>query len=182
MSIVIAPEGATLTKNNNGTYTLSGVTMDVSLTVSTAAHSYGTEWKSDDTNHWRECSCGAKAEVAAHSYGEEWKADGTNHWHECSCSAKNEETTHSGGTATCKDKAVCSACDTVYGEFAAHNYKDGKCTVCEAVDSNNVPETDSSQTGDNSNIWLWFALLLISGGTIITLIIADRKRKSVANK
>lgn len=29
-------------------------------------HSYG-DWKSDDTNHWRECSCGDKSETAAHT-------------------------------------------------------------------------------------------------------------------
>lgn len=29
-------------------------------------HDYGTEWKSDDTDHWKECSCGEKAEKASH--------------------------------------------------------------------------------------------------------------------
>ncbi len=153
-SVVITPEGATLTENDNGTYTLSGVTENIVLTVSTIEHSYSTEWKSDGANHWRECSCGAKTEVAAHY----------------------------GGTATCKDKAVCSTCGTVYGELAAHNYKDGKCTVCEIADPNYVPETDSPQTGDNSHIALWIALLLLSGGAIITLTVDDKKRKSVAKR
>ena len=36
-------------------------------------HSYGTDWKYDDTNHWHECECGDKADVAAHSYV--WKTD-----------------------------------------------------------------------------------------------------------
>lgn len=31
---------------------------------------------------------------------------------------------HKGGTATCKDKAVCSVCNQPYGDFAAHNYGD----------------------------------------------------------
>lgn len=30
-------------------------------------HSYG-EWQKDETNHWRECACGEKADSAAHSY------------------------------------------------------------------------------------------------------------------
>ena len=30
-------------------------------------HVYGTEWKTDETNHWRECACGAKTEEAAHA-------------------------------------------------------------------------------------------------------------------
>ncbi len=33
-------------------------------------HQYGAEWKSDGTNHWHECSCGAKDGVAAHTYGD----------------------------------------------------------------------------------------------------------------
>lgn len=29
-------------------------------------HSYNSEWKCDDTNHWHECSCGEKVDVAQH--------------------------------------------------------------------------------------------------------------------
>jgi len=29
-------------------------------------HSYGTEWKSDDTSHWHECECGDKTDIAEH--------------------------------------------------------------------------------------------------------------------
>ena len=36
-------------------------------------HSYGTEWKYDENNHWHECECKEKKDVAAHKYGE-WKA------------------------------------------------------------------------------------------------------------
>ena len=37
-------------------------------------HSYGTEWKYDDANHWHECQCGDKADLAAHS-ASEWIVD-----------------------------------------------------------------------------------------------------------
>ena len=40
----------------------------------THSHSYGTDWKYDDTNHWHECECGDKADVAAHS-ASEWIID-----------------------------------------------------------------------------------------------------------
>jgi len=44
--------------------------------------------------------------------------------------------THTGGTATCKDKAVCTACGEAYGELATeHKYDnacDTKCNVCDA--------------------------------------------------
>ena len=36
-------------------------------------HSYGTDWKYDDTNHWHECECGDKADTAAHSF--QWVID-----------------------------------------------------------------------------------------------------------
>ncbi len=31
-------------------------------------HTYGTEWKSDKSSHWHECSCGAKEAEAAHTF------------------------------------------------------------------------------------------------------------------
>jgi len=34
------------------------------------SHTYGTEWKSDGTNHWNECSCGDKTNIAAHTPGD----------------------------------------------------------------------------------------------------------------
>ncbi len=49
-------------------------------------HSYGTDWKYDDTNHWHECECGDKADVAAHS-ASKWiidTTDDTKHYKECS--------------------------------------------------------------------------------------------------
>lgn len=39
----------------------------------------------------------------------------------------------------------------------------------------------SPQTGDTTNLWLWVALLFISGGAIITLTVYDRKRRSKEN-
>ncbi len=42
-----------------------------------------------------------------------------------------------------------------------------------------IPKTDSPQTGDNSNMALWIALLFISGGAVITLTVVDRKKRTV---
>ena len=80
-----------------------------------AAHNYKTEWSTDETNHWHECSvCGDKKDEAAH-------VDANND-HNCDvCSKKMSD--HTGGTATCKDKATCTICGQKYGELAAHNYK-----------------------------------------------------------
>jgi hypothetical protein len=64
-----------------------------------------------------------------HDYGTTWKSDGTNHWKECSCGDKKEVTAHSGGTATCEAKAKCSECNTEYGELAEHKYSEATCTA-----------------------------------------------------
>ena len=34
------------------------------------SHSFSDSWKSDSNNHWKECSCGEKADVATHVEGE----------------------------------------------------------------------------------------------------------------
>ena len=80
-----------------------------------AAHNYKTEWSTDETNHWHECSvCGDKKDVAAHV--------DANKDHNCDvCGKKMSD--HTGGTATCKDKATCTICGQQYGNLAAHNYK-----------------------------------------------------------
>ena len=80
-----------------------------------AAHSYKTEWSTDETNHWHECSvCGDKKEVAAH-------VDANND-HNCDvCGRKTSD--HTGGTATCTEQATCTICGQKYGGLAAHSYK-----------------------------------------------------------
>ncbi len=57
-----------------------------------------------------------------HTYGTEWKSDGTNHWHECACGAKKDAAAHSGGEATCTEKAECSVCGNSYGEKDSDNH------------------------------------------------------------
>lgn len=108
-------------------------------------HTYGSALvNTDAAEHWYECSkCGHKKDVAGHAFDNacdakcdtcgytrtpaehQWtttmKTDGAKHWNECTvCSLKKDEGTHTGGTATCKDKAVCTTCNTAYGELAAH--------------------------------------------------------------
>lgn len=45
---------------------------------------------------------------------------------------------------------------------------------------NKPADSTSPQTGDNSNLWLWFALLYVSGTGIFALTVYDRKRKAVS--
>ncbi len=100
------------------TFTMPGNDVKLEATYKDAppshTHSYGTEWKYDDTDHWNECECGDKANIAAHS-ASEWivdtaateTADGAKH-KECTVCKKVLETapipatgsnhTHSYGT------------------------------------------------------------------------------------
>lgn len=100
------------------TFTMPGNDVKLEATYKDAppshTHSYGTEWKYDDANHWHECQCGDKADIAAHS-ASEWivdtaateTADGAKH-KECTICKKVLETatipatgsthTHSYGT------------------------------------------------------------------------------------
>lgn len=100
------------------TFTMPASAVKIEATYKDAppshTHSYGTDWKYDDTNHWHECECGDKADIAAHS-ASEWivdtaateTADGSKH-KECTVCKKVLETatipatgsthTHSYGT------------------------------------------------------------------------------------
>ena len=84
------------------TFTMPGNDVKLEATYKDAppshTHSYGTEWKYDDTDHWHECECGDKADIAAHS-ASEWivdtaateTADGAKH-KECTVCKKVLET------------------------------------------------------------------------------------------
>ena len=59
-----------------------------------------------------------------HTPGTEWVSDGTYHWHECTgCEGQQlDKEAHTGGKATCTRKAKCSICRKEYGTTAEHNY------------------------------------------------------------
>ncbi len=68
-------------------------------------------------------SCGnAYGEMKAHTYTVLQK-DADNHWYKCAdCDATNTKEAHKGGTATCTAKAVCTVCNTEYGNLLSHTY------------------------------------------------------------
>ena len=66
-----------------------------------------------------------------HVWATELSHDETNHWYACTvvgCTAKKDDAEHLGGTATCKTKATCSACGTVYGELNGENHESAEFT------------------------------------------------------
>ena len=52
--------------------------------------------------------------------------DETHHWNKCSrCDATDAKAIHTGGTATCREKAVCEVCHSAYGKLSATNHVGG---------------------------------------------------------
>ncbi len=116
-----------------------------------------------------------------HDYTEQ-KTNADEHWTVCAkCGVEKTDSRepHKGGTATCTAKAKCSVCGEEYGKMLDHQYewvidkeptateegsKHEECTVCKAKQNENtaIPktETNSPQTGDNSNMALWLAEVL----------------------
>ena len=140
-------------------------TAPIPATGSSHTHSYGTDWKYDDINHWHECECGDKADTAAHSF--QWvidkaatkEATGTKH-EECTvCGAKRSEN-------TVIDKLPDGGNTGNTGSGDNNTNKPGK-----------DDSTKSPQTGDSSNLIGWLAALFVSGGVLTVLGLNGKKRK-----
>lgn len=86
-----------------------------------------------------------------HSYGEWVKTDAENHWKECACGNKIETAAH-------KDANT-----------------DGKCDVC-GYNVGVSTDSNSPQTGDDSDIFLWIVLLMISACGIVSTVVFKKKR------
>ncbi len=88
LTLVAAKAATCTTAGNSAYYTCDGcdkwfadatgsveITDKTSVKIPAPGHTAGTEWKSDDTNHWHECSrCHDKKDEAAHSTSE-WIID-----------------------------------------------------------------------------------------------------------
>ena len=95
----------------------------------------------------------------------DWKSDKDNHWKECTVA----------GCGVIIENSKAAHAD-------ANN--DGKCDTCEY--NVGIPTTpggdkpnDNPQTGDNSMMWLWIALLFVSGFGVVTTTVYGKRRKSV---
>ena len=83
LTLVAAKAATCTTAGNSAYYTCDGcdkwfadatgsveITDKTSVKIPAPGHTAGTEWKSDDTNHWHECSrCHDKKDEAVHDYG-----------------------------------------------------------------------------------------------------------------
>lgn len=72
-----------------------------------------------------------------------YSLSGTNYIYKIEVSWEVETCDHEGGTATCKDLAVCSKCGVSYGELSEeHNFDKGACTICGTADPNACQHTN----------------------------------------
>lgn len=93
--------------------------------------------------------------------------------------AKEAACTEEGYTG---DK-VCKDCGEIVEQGkvvakSAHIYKDGKCTECGAADTDyksNGGKSNVSQTGDSNVMWLWLALLFVSGAGLAATAVYIKK-------
>ena len=68
-----------------------------------------------------------KGQGDAHDHqSSDWKSNETEHWQVCTCGAVFHKAAHSGGKATCKAKAVCEICKESHGSLDPNNHTDLK--------------------------------------------------------
>ena len=155
--IIDTPATATTSGTKHKKCTVCGYTMTIETIPATGGehtHSYGSDWKNDATNHWHECSCGDKADKAAHDF--KWVVD------------KEATATQKGSK-----HEECKVCG--YKKAAVEIPATGTPT-----EPGKPTDSDSPQTGDNSNMILWIALLFISGGAVIGITVYSKKKKENA--
>ena len=156
--IIDTPATATTSGSKHKECTVCGYTMATETIPATGGgehtHSYGSEWKNDADNHWHECSCGDKADKAAHDF--KWVVD------------KEATATQKGSK-----HEECRVCG--YKKAAVEIPATGTPT-----EPGKPTDSDSPQTGDNSNMILWIALLFVCGGVVIGITVYSKKKKENA--
>ena len=156
--IIDTPATATTDGSKHKECTVCGYTMATETIPATGGgehtHSYGSDWKNDATNHWHECSCGDKADKAAHDF--KWVVD------------KEATATQKGSK-----HEECRVCG--YKKAAVEIPATGTPT-----EPGKPTDSDSPQTGDNSNMILWIALLFVCGGVVIGITVYSKKKKENA--
>ena len=123
-------------------------------------HSFGTEWKSDTNNHWHECACGEKADTVAHTF--KWVTD-----------------TEATATEKGSKHEECTVCGYKKAAVEIPATGSGNGSGSQPAKPGN---TSSPQTGDNSSLAFWLAVLCISGGVLTVLGIASKKKRVGINK
>ena len=112
------------------------------------------------------CTDKAICEVCGESYGE---LDSNNHADLKHIDAKAATKTAEGNI----EYWYCDGC----GKYFADKDGDKEITKADTVTAKLPDDSKSPQTGDNSNLTLWIALLFISGGAVTATTVYGRKKK-----
>ncbi len=133
LTLVAAKAATCTTAGNSAYYTCDGcdkwfadatgsveITDKTSVKIPALGHTAGTEWKSDDTNHWHECSrCHDKKDEAAHDYGSDNVCDTCGyyktvpHTHNLTLVAAKAATCTTAGNSA---YYICDGCDKWFAD------------------------------------------------------------------
>lgn len=150
------------------TFTMPGNDVKIEATYKDVppahTHGYGTDWKSDDTNHWHECQCGDKAGFVAHSFV--WKID--REATKTETGIRHEECTVCGNKRS-ENTIIDKLTDTGSTDNTGNTGNTGKPSK---DDADKYP-----QTGDRNNLIGWMGALFVSGGVLTMLGVKGKKNK-----
>ena len=99
----------------------------------------------------------------------DWQHDETGHWNTCECGEKLNEAAHTFEWIIDKEATATEA-----------GSKHEECTVCGYAKATvEIPATGdkSPQTGDDSNVMLWIAVMLAAGIALTGTVLYNHKRK-----
>lgn len=113
-------------------------------------------------------SAGTTCTVEPHRYDGAWKNDENSHWQECDCGQKGNEAAHEFGQWVVTKEATASE----------QGSREKACQVCGYTVTEVISATGSDdvpKTGDENNIVLWAAMMMISSAACAG-IMAKRRR------
>ena len=184
----VTVNGTEVTLDENGSFVLSpadggqkivvtdnaGNTAEMTVTVNDG-HTFGDWTSNGDGTHTRQCTADSCTEgVETDNCTDEDKN------HKCDICGKiisnHTDLKHFPAKAATEDSEgnieywYCSGCGKYYSD------KDGTKEIAKA-DTVTAKLPKYPQTGDNSNLMLWIALMLASGGTVIGTTVVSKKKK-----
>ncbi len=166
--------GTSVTGLVSGTYNVrvkanGTVLASAAATVTIGEHTCVAEegWHSDETNHWNTCECGEKLNEAEHTF--KWVTDkdatateaGSKH-EECEVCGYKKAAVEIPATGTTEDPSEPSE---------PSNPEEP------SQDNPDAGETDSPQTGDNSNIALLIVLMGVGAAGLVATVLLQKRRK-----
>lgn len=101
-----------------------------------------------------------------HQWATEWTSDGTHHWHECTAegctltagtanSGKDGYAEHNWTAANCTTAKTCSICGKTEGSALGHDWADATCTAPKTCKRTGCTATDGSPLGHDWDTTVW---------------------------